>query len=116
MSLFRAAGISAIMLLQSEQQLELIYKDEAPIIRQNCSVYCYFPGGFDHKSCEIVSKRMGALYDEILYAPLGKVFIMQSGRKPVCIPRYDTLNSEEFKKFMEIKNDKKRYNEAQRDG
>ena len=45
-SLFRSAGLSAIMLLQSEYQLEAIYKDEASVIRQNCSVYVYFPGGF----------------------------------------------------------------------
>lgn len=91
-SLFRSAGLSAIMLLQSEQQLDAIYKDDAPIIRQNCAVYAYFPGGFDDKSCEIVSKRMCLPYDEVLYAPLGKVFIMQSGKKPVHIQRYDTLN------------------------
>ena len=33
-SLFRSAGLSAIMLLQSEYQLEAIYKDEASVIRQ----------------------------------------------------------------------------------
>jgi len=99
-SLFRAAGISAILLLQSEQQLEAIYKDEAPIIRQNCPVYVYFPGGFDDKSCEIVSKRMQLPYDEILYAPMGKIYIMQSGRKPVHIPRYDTLNSCEYHEYQ----------------
>ena len=89
------------MLLQSEQQLEVIYKDSAPIIRQNCSVYTYFPGGFDDKSCEIVSKRMGLPYEDILYAPLGKVFIMQSGCKPMHIPRYDTLNSKEYQEYLE---------------
>lgn len=88
------------MLLQSEQQLEAIYKDDAPIIRQNCAVYAYFPGGFDDKSCEIVSKRMCLPYDEVLYAPLGKVFVMQSGTKPVHIPRYDTLNSEEYRGYL----------------
>lgn len=99
-SLFRAAGISAIMLLQSEQQLEAIYKSDAPAIRQNCAVYAYFPGGFDDRSCEIVSRRMGIPYDEVLYAPLGKVFIMQSGRKPVHIPRYDTLESQEYRDLL----------------
>lgn len=106
-SLFRSAGISAIMLLQSEQQLEAIYKDEAPIIRQNCAVYAYFPGGFDDKSCEIVAKRMGLLYEDILYAPLGKVFIMQSGTKPVHIPRYDTLNSEEYREYLNVNRSRK---------
>lgn len=101
-SLFRSAGISAIHLLQSEQQLDAIYKDEAPVIRQNCAVYCYYPGGFDDKSCEIVSKRMNIPYEEVLYAPMGKVFVMCSGRKPVHIPRYDTLNSSEYQEYQKI--------------
>ncbi len=107
-SLFRSAGLSAIMLLQSEQQLEAIYKDDAPIIRQNCAVYVYFPGGFDDKSCEIVSKRMCLPYDEVLYAPIGKVFVMQSGTKPVQIPRYDTLNSEEYREYLKANKSRQR--------
>lgn len=106
-SLFIAAGLSAILLLQSEQQLEAIYQEEAPVIRQNCAVYVYFPGGFDDRSCEIVSKRMGLPYEDILYAPLGKVFIMQSGRKPVHIPRYDTLNSQEYLEYLEANRPRK---------
>lgn len=111
-SLFRSAGLSAIMLLQSEQQLEAIYKDDAPIIRQNCAIYAYFPGGFDDKSCEIVSKRMCLPYDEVLYAPLGKVFIMQSGKKPVHIQRYDTLNSEEYLEYLEANKMKRKSSHA----
>lgn len=106
-SLFRSAGISAIMLLQSEQQLEAIYAKDAPTIRQNCSVYCYYPGGFDDRSCEIVSKRMGIPYEEVLYAPLGKVFIMQSGHKPVHILRYDTLGSDEYKEYVKYGRDER---------
>lgn len=106
-SLFRSAGLSAIMLLQSEQQLEAIYKDDAPVIRQNCAVYAYFPGGFDDRSCEIVSKRMGLPYDDILYAPFGKVFVMQSGTKPVHIPRYDTLNSKEYQEYLNANKSKR---------
>ena len=100
LSLFRSAGLSAVLLLQAESQLDAIYKKDAPIIRQNCAVYVSFPGGFDDTSCEIVSKRMGLPYDEVLYAPLGKVFIMHPGRKPVHIPRYDTLNSPEFQEYL----------------
>ena len=101
-SLFRSAGISAAMFLQSEQQLDAIYQDEAPIIRQNCAAYVYFPGGFDDRSCEIVSKRMGLPYEEVLYAPMGKVFVMRSGCQPIHIPRYDTLHSKEYRDFLKI--------------
>lgn len=104
-SLFRSAGLSAILLLQSEQQLEAMYKDEAAVIRQNCAVYAYFPGGFDNRSCEIVSKRMDLPYDEVLYAPMGKVFVMRSGCRPACLPRYDTLNSREYQEYLSCSND-----------
>lgn len=102
-SLFRAAGMSAMILLQSETQLEAIYgSSKAAIIRQNCPVYVYYPGGFDDRTCELVSKRMNLPYEDILYAPLGKVFIMQAGRKPVHIDRYDTFQSEEYKEYCQI--------------
>ena len=71
-------------------------------------MYAYFPGGFDDRSCEIVSKRMGLPYEDILYAPLGKVFIMQSGRQPVHIPRYDTLNSKAYQEYLEAGRPRKR--------
>lgn len=100
-SLFRSAGISAILLLQSESQLEAVYAREgASIIRQNCAVYVYFPGGMDDLSCEIVSKKMDLPYEEILYAPMGRVYVMQSGRRPVQVPRYDTLHSQEYADYL----------------
>lgn len=102
-SLFRAAGMSAMILLQSETQLEAIYGSaKAAIIRQNCPVYVYYPGGFDDRTCDLVSKRMNLPYEDVLYAPLGKVFVMQTGKKPVHIERYDTLNSKEYQEYCRI--------------
>lgn len=102
MGLFHSAGISAVMLLQSDQQLEAVYKEEASRIRQNCAVYCYFPGGFDYKSCESISRCMGRSCEEMFYAPLNQVFIMQSGRRPVHIPRYSVPGSEEYEIYINI--------------
>lgn len=102
-SVFRSAGISCFIVLQSQSQLESIYgQDKAAIIRQNCPVQVYFPGGFDDRSCEIVSRRMNMPFEDIMYAPLGKVFIMQAGRKPVIAPRYDTYRSKEYRTFLEV--------------
>lgn len=102
-SSFRCAGISFMLLVQSESQLDAIYKEDASIIRQNCAIYAYFPGGLDDTSCELVSKRMNMLYEHILYASLGKVFIMQSGRRPVHVERYPTFSSNEYKKYSQFK-------------
>lgn len=41
-------------------------------------------------------------------APIGKVFVMQSGTKPVQIPRYDTLNSEEYREYLKANKSRQR--------
>lgn len=100
-SLMRSYGVSFFFLLQSQTQLERVYGAErASIIRQNCPVQCYFPGGFDDRSCEIVSKRMNISYEGVLYSKMGKVFVMASGRKPVIVDRYDTFNSQEYHDYL----------------
>ncbi len=102
-SIFRAAGLSAMMLLQSESQLiELYSNPEATSILNNCSCYAYFPGGMDLTTCSNISTRLDRPITEIMYAPTKHVIIMQSGKKPVTVPRYDTLNSEEYKKYIEL--------------
>lgn len=100
-SLFRSFGISCMILLQSQTQLESMYgADKAAIIRQNCPVQLYFPGGFDEKSCELVSKKMDIPFEDVLYAPMGKVFVMASGRKPAVVPRYETFQSKEYQEYL----------------
>ena len=45
---------------------------------------------------------MGLLYEDVLYAPMGKVFIMQSGHKPLHIDRYDTLHAQEYQDYLRV--------------
>lgn len=101
-SIFRSAGISCFIILQSQSQLENLYgSDKAAVIRQNCPVQVYFPGGLDDRSCELVSRRMNIPASEVMYAPIGKVFIMQSCRRPVITNRYDAYRSEEYRLMVE---------------
>ena len=102
-SLFRSSGISCMILLQSQTQLESIYgADKAAIIRQNCPVQLYFPGGFDDNSCELVSKKMDIPFEDVLYDPIGNIFVMASGRKPAVIPRYNTFQSIEYQEYLNV--------------
>lgn len=102
-AIMRSAHISVMALLQSQSQLEAVYTAEkAAIIRQNFPVQAYFPGGFDIKSCETVSKQMNIPLNEVLYADLGKVFVMQTGKEPGIYDRYLTLESEEYKEYCRI--------------
>ncbi len=106
-SIFRAAGISAMMLLQSEDQLRELYSDaEATSIMNNCSCYVYFPGGMDLTTCKNISQRLDVPVTDIMFAPPTRVVIMQSGKKPVTIPRYDVLNSREYQEFIGITENK----------
>lgn len=92
-----------MILLQSQTQLESIYgADKAAIIRQNCPVQLYFPGGFDDNSCELVSKKMDIPFEDVLYAPIGNIFVMASGRKPAVIPRYNTFQSIEYQEYLNV--------------
>lgn len=107
-AVFRAAGLSAMMLLQSEDQLRELYTEaEATSILNNCSCYVYFPGGMDLTTCKNVSQRLDVPVTDIMYASTGQVIIMQSGKKPITVPRYDTLNSKEYQDFLEITQKKK---------
>jgi len=45
---------------------------------------------------------MGRSCEEMFYAPLNQVFIMQSGRRPVHIPRYSVPGSEEYEIYINI--------------
>lgn len=100
-SIFRSAGINVMLLLQSESQLRSTYgEDDATTIINNCSTYVFFPGGADLRTCRNVSERMNIPLEDVLYAPIGKVFIMQAGRKPIIVPRYDILNDPRYMQMM----------------
>lgn len=100
-SIFRSAGLSVMLLLQSESQLQATYGEEnATTILNNCSSYVYFPGGMDRQTCRSVAERMNMPLEDVMYAPVGKVFVMQSGKKPVVRQRYDILNDVRFKDMV----------------
>lgn len=92
-SIFRSAGLSITFLLQSESMLKSIYgEDKATTILNNCSSYVYFPGGMDLQTCKSVSERMNMPLEDVMYAPVGDVFVMRTGSKPAIKQRYDIFN------------------------
>ena len=104
MSIFRSAGISAIILLQSESQLYSLYgEQDGQTIINNVSTYCYFSGGMDLTTCEHVAKRINKSLDVVLYSPLDRIYIMQAGQKPKITNRYPIMEDE---RFRSMKNNK----------
>lgn len=111
-AIFRAAGLSAMMLVQSESQLRSLYgENDAATLLNNCSTYVYFPGGMDLTTCRSISQRMDVPMTDIMYAPTGKVIVMRSGQKPVIVPRYDTMNSKEYQQFLKASKNKRTFHD-----
>ena len=99
-SIFRAAGISVTLLLQSESQLITMYGEHAATtIKNNCDTYVYM-GGNDIKTCEDVSRRLNKSLSTVLSTPLEQVVVFRRGSKPVVARRYQILEDPEYKKMM----------------
>ena len=90
-SVFREAGISTVMFLQSEEQLKAMYGDKANIIKDNSGTIAYFTGSQNLSTCEGISKRIDRPLNEVLSMPIGNIIICRNGQHPVTVPRYKTL-------------------------
>ncbi len=100
-SIFRAAGISVTLLIQSETQLESMYGEaEATTIINNCDTYVYM-GGMDISTCRNVSQRMNKPLNKVLSMPLEQVIVFRRGSEPYVSKRYQILKDPLYKLVME---------------
>ncbi len=91
-SIFRAAGISVTLLLQSETQLISMYGEAAATtIINNCDTYVYM-GGMDITTCQHISQRLNKPLHEVLAMPREKVVVFRRGDKPYVARRYQILD------------------------
>lgn len=90
-SIFRAAGISVTLLLQSESQLEAMYDHmAATTIVNNCDTYVYM-GGMDTKTAQSVAYKLNKSLHYVLNLPLEKVVVLRRGCEPRVARRYQTF-------------------------
>ncbi|MBD5082311.1 MAG: type IV secretory system conjugative DNA transfer family protein [Ruminococcaceae bacterium] len=88
-SIFREKQISVTLLLQSESQLDAMYGySNAITIINNCDT-CLYMGGMDLKTGRSMSERLNLPLEDILYMPVGKMFVFRRGQKPIYTSRYD---------------------------
>ncbi len=85
-SAFRSRGISTMIMLQAEPQLEACYPREGNIVIGNCDNYIYL-GGNDLETAESIGRRVNMPTTDILNMPVGKCWIIRRGQEPV----YGTL-------------------------
>ena len=81
-SAFRSRGISTMIMLQAEPQLEACYPREGNVIIGNCDNYIYL-GGNDLTTAESIGRRCNVPTYEILNMPVGKCWIIRRGQAPV---------------------------------
>lgn len=100
-SIFREAGISTSMLVQSQSQLSSMYGyDHAKTIVNNCDTMVYL-GGMDLDTCEDMSRRLNVPLDEVLYMPLETAVVITRGTKPVIAKRYQIYEDELYKNLAQ---------------
>ena len=100
-SIFREAGISVSILVQSLSQLTSLYRDAAATtIINNCDRILYL-GGMDLSTCQNMAQRLDVPLTDVLNAKLESAFVMQRGERPIIGSRYKTY--EDFA-YEEIRN------------
>ena len=101
-SLFRAAGIGTVILLQSEDQLRSVYGDyAATTILDNCDTYVYF-GGNNYGTCRSIAHRCNKDISSILDLPIDNVIVMRRGSKPIIGERYRVFEDEYYRRFIDV--------------
>ena len=99
-SIFRAAGISVTMLLQSETQLISMYGEAAAkTIINNCDTYVYM-GGMDLTTCNNISQRMNKPLNKVMTMPLEQVVVFRRGSEPYVSRRYQILEDAIYREVM----------------
>lgn len=96
-SIFRAAGISVSLLLQSESQLVSMYGQEAATtIINNCDTYVYL-GGMDTETCNNISRKVNKPINKIMSLGLERVIVLRRGCDPFFGRRYQTFEDPIYK-------------------
>lgn len=78
----RSRGISTMLMIQAESQLEQAYGYDGKTIIGNCDTYIYL-GGNDVETAEEVARRCDVPLKKILNMPVGTNYIFRRGQAPV---------------------------------
>jgi len=93
----RSRGISTMLMIQCESQLEEYYGHNGRTIIGNSDTYIYM-GGNDLETAKAVAARCDLPLKKILYMPVGTNWIFRRGQMPVNAKNFD-LNAFEQQKL-----------------
>lgn len=98
-SIFRQAGMSVTILLQSESQLESLYdRPAATTILNNMDTYV-FTGSLDETTVRSISRMVDLPFDRVMHMPLEQVMVIRRGCKPHVGRRYQTYDDPIYRKL-----------------
>ena len=99
-SVFRAAGISCSLLLQSLSQLNAVYGDyEAAVIRENCDSVVYFCST-DMKTCKEMAERASVPLEQVLSMRPEDIIISRRGIGVTMGKRYPVTEDEIYRSLI----------------
>ncbi len=87
-SSIRSRGISTMLMIQAESQLEKSYGADAKTIISNCDSYVYL-GGNDVETAKVVAQRCDLPVKKILNMPIGTNWIFRRGQEPINSKNFD---------------------------
>lgn len=87
-STIRSRSVSAMVILQSEAQLEQYYSRDSKTVISNCDTYVYL-GGNDIDTARAVSERANKPLEKILNMPVGACWVFRRGESPVYTEEND---------------------------
>lgn len=93
-STIRSRSISAMVILQSEAQLEQYYSRDSKTVISNCDTYVYL-GGNDIDTARAVSERANKPLGKILNMPVGACWVFRRGESPVFTMENDIAAEKE---------------------
>ena len=101
-SIFREAGISVSILVQSLSQLTSLYRDSAATtIINNCDRIVYL-GGMDLSTCQNMAQRLDVPLADVLNAPLECAYVIRRGSRPVIGSRYKTYKDIAYERLIDL--------------
>lgn len=98
----RSRGISTMLMIQAESQLEEGYGRDSSTIIGNCDTYVYL-GGNDINTAESVARRCDMPLSEILYMPVETNWIFRRGERPVNGRNFDMESFRREKQLQSLK-------------
>ena len=109
-SIFRAAGISVTLLLQSLSQLDSLYGAyEGSTIRNNCDTWVFL-GSMDLQTCKEMGERINEPLNKVMSMPIGSIIVSRRGMGSVMTERYNTLEDKNYKELIRKYSEKQNKN------